>query len=457
VPRFVQRSAVRAPATTVFDWHARPGAFERLVPPWQHVRILERQGSFADARVVFIVGAGPLRARWTAQHGGCVPGREFRDVQVQGPFARWEHTHRFLPDGEASSVLEDDIEWALPAAPLGPLLGDRAVERLLARTFRFRHERTRADLARHAAVAERGAQRFVVSGASGLVGGQLVAFLESGGHRVQQLVRRPPRPGSDEVRWDPAAGEIDASALEGADVAVHLAGESIAAGRWTPARKAAIRESRVAGTRLLATTLARLRRPPRVLLSASAIGFYGTRDQPVAEDDAPGAGFLADVCRAWEAATGAASDAGIRVVLFRLGVVLSAGGGALAKMLPPFRFGLGGVVGSGRQPLSWIALDDVVGAIHHLAFADEVVGPVNLVAPDSVTNAELTHTLGHVLHRPTLAPLPAVAVRLLFGEMGEALLLEGAHVEPARLAQTGFRFLHPELEGALRTELGAFE
>jgi uncharacterized protein (TIGR01777 family) len=457
MPRFVQRSVVGAPAATVFDWHTRPGAFERLVPPWQQVRVLERQGSFADARVVFTVGSGPLRPRWTAQHMGCVPGEEFRDVQVQGPFARWEHTHRFLPDGEASSVLEDDIDWALPVAPLGPLVGNRAVERLLARTFRFRHERTRADLARHAAVADRGPRRFVISGASGLVGRNLVAFLESGGHRVQQLVRRPPRPGTDEVRWDPGTGEIDADALEGADVAVHLAGESIAAGRWTPARKAAIRDSRVAGTRLLAATLARLRRPPRALLSASAIGYYGTRDQPVTEDDAPGTGFLPDVCQAWEAATRPAADAAIRVVHLRLGIVLSAAGGALAKMLPPFRLGLGGAVGGGRQAMSWIALDDVVGAIHHLAFADEVAGPVNLVAPDSVTNAEFTHTLGHVLHRPAIVPLPAVAVRLLFGEMGDALLLEGAHVEPARLEQASFRFLHPELEGALRAELGAFE
>jgi uncharacterized protein (TIGR01777 family) len=457
MPRFLQRSALDFPAATVFDWHTRPGAFERLVPPWQQVRVIERSGSFADARVVFTVGVGPLRTRWTAQHAGYVPGREFRDAQVEGPFARWEHTHRFLPDGEAASVLEDDVEWALPAAPLGPLVGDRAVQRLLARTFRFRHERTRTDLARHGAVAERGARRFVVSGASGLVGRNLVAFLESGGHRVQQLVRRPPRPGTDEVRWDPSTGEIDAGALEGADVAVHLAGESIASGRWTPARKAAIEESRVTGTHLLAATLGRLKRPPGVLLSASAIGYYGAREEPVAEHSPPGSGFLADVCQAWEAATGPASDAGLRVVHLRLGIVLSAAGGALARMLPPFRLGLGGVVGSGRQAMSWVALDDVVGAIHHLAFADAVAGPVNLVAPDSVTNAEFTRTLGRVLHRPTLLPLPAPAVRLAFGEMGQALLLEGARVEPARLAGAGFRFLHPELEGALRAELGAYE
>ena len=295
----------------------------------------------------------------------------------------------------------------------------------------------------------------VVSGASGLVGGALVAALEVAGVRVVRLVRRRPAPGESDVGWDPASGTIDARGLEGADAVVHLAGESIAAGRWTPARKDAIRRSRVDGTRLLAETLARLSRPPGVLVSASAVGYYGSRgDEALTEASAPGTGFLADVCRAWEAAAQPARDAGIRVVTPRIGMVLAARGGALARMLPPFRLGLGGVVGSGRQYMSWIALDDLVGAIRHVIGDGDVAGAVNAVAPLPVTNREFTRTLGRVLGRPTLAPLPAPVVRLLFGEMGEALLLDGARALPARLQAAGFRFRHPGLEAALRSVLG---
>jgi len=453
---FVHRSRLDASAEAVFAWHARPGAFERLLPPWENVEVLERTGGITEgARLVMAIRRGPLRRRWTAVVRDCREGREFRDVQVEGPFAAWQHTHRFLPQGEAASVLEDEVVYELPGGPLGRLVGGGFAERALARLFRFRHERTRADLARHAAVAARGPQRIAVTGASGLVGASLTAFLESGGHRVERLVRRAPRPGTAEIRWDPARGEIDAAALEGADAVVHLAGENVGSGRWTDARKAAIRASRVAGTELLAGALARLARPPRVLVSASAVGYYGARgDEELTEESPPGAGFLADVCRAWEAATDPARRAGLRVVNLRIGVVLAARGGALARMLTPFRLGAGGVVGSGRQVVSWIALDDLVGAIHHVVFVDDVAGPVNAVAPGAVTNADLTHTLGRVLGRPAVLPLPAPAVRLAFGEMGQALLLDGVRVRPGRLTGAGFRFLHPDLEGALRAELG---
>ena len=296
--------------------------------------------------------------------------------------------------------------------------------------------------------------RFVVSGASGLVGSALSASLAGRGHRVERLVRRTPVSGAPEIAWDPAQGTIDRDALEGADAVVHLAGESVAAS-WTAERKRAIRESRVAGTGLLASTLADLRRPPRVLVSASAVGYYGDRgEKTVTEDSPPGTGFLADTARAWEAAAEPALEAGIRVVHPRIGMVLSARGGALAKMLTPFRLGVGGVVGTGRQQMSWIALDDLVAVLEHLALTDELSGPVNAVAPHPVTNREFTATLGRVLGRPTLLPLPAFMVRLLFGEMGQALLLDGARVLPSRLEASGFGFRYPRLEEALRAELG---
>lgn len=303
--------------------------------------------------------------------------------------------------------------------------------------------------------ADGGSRRVVVSGASGLIGSALVDVLASRGHRVVRLVRRPAAGGGAEIAWDAARGVVDSDALEGADAVIHLAGKNIA-GRWTAAVKREILESRTAGTRLLASALAALRRPPGVLVSASAVGYYGDRgDRTVTEDSPPGTGFLPDVAKAWEAAAQPAVEAGIRVVHPRIGIVLSARGGALAQMLPPFRLGLGGVIGSGRQHMSWIALDDVVAALEHLAFGSALSGPVNAVAPHPVTNREFAATLGRVLRRPTVLPLPAFMVRLLFGEMGQALLLEGARVLPTRLEASGFRFRYPRLEEALRAELTA--
>jgi uncharacterized protein (TIGR01777 family) len=287
-------------------------------------------------------------------------------------------------------------------------------------------------------------QRIVVAGASGLIGTALCAFLTGRGHRVDRMVRRPPQPGTAEIRWDPAKGEIDAAALDGA-------GENIAAGRWTAARKESILASRTDSTRLLCDTLARLGNAPRVLISASAVGYYGDRgDAVVIEQDRPGTGFLANVCKAWEAATEPARRIGIRVVNLRIGAVLSPAGGALARMLPAFRLGFGGRIGSGRQYMSWITLDDLVAAIHHLITAEDISGPVNAVAPEPVTNAEFTAALGRALHRPTLLAMPAFAVRLAFGEMGDELLLRGARAKPTRLQVSGFEFRDPQLEPALR-------
>lgn len=298
----------------------------------------------------------------------------------------------------------------------------------------------------------------IVTGSTGLVGKALIRSLLAEGHSITRLVRgatgRANTPNTTDAQWSPDAGTIDAEALEGHDAAVHLAGESVADGSWTEEKKRRIRDSRVKGTRLLAETLAGLREKPRVLVSASAIGFYGNRGAEVLrEESASGDDFLSEVCREWEKATLAASQAGIRVVHLRIGVVLSGEGGALQKMLTPFKLGVGGRIGGGEQYMSWVALDDVVGVIRHALTNEAVRGPVNLVAPRAVTNAEFTKTLGRVLGRPTLFPMPAFAVRLAFGEMGDALLLSGARVEPAQLQATGYRFAYPELEGALRHAL----
>ncbi|MFL6227475.1 MAG: TIGR01777 family oxidoreductase [Pyrinomonadaceae bacterium] len=296
--------------------------------------------------------------------------------------------------------------------------------------------------------------KIIVTGASGLVGSSLVPSLVGRGHEVTQLVRRKSKDaggGVREVEWQPERGEIDAASLEGHDAAVHLAGENIAGGRWTDEKKRRIRDSRVLGTRLLAETLAQLNAKPRAFVSASAIGYYGERgDEILTEASAPGAGFLPDVCREWEAATEAASAAGIRTALLRFGVILSADGGALAKMLLPFKLGVGGNVGSGKQYYSWIALDDVVDIIHLALADDNLSGAVNVVAPEPATNAEFTKALGRALGRPTIFPAPAFGLRLAFGEMADALLLASERVLPERLRAAGYEFKYPKLDGALR-------
>jgi uncharacterized protein (TIGR01777 family) len=290
-----------------------------------------------------------------------------------------------------------------------------------------------------------------VSGSTGLVGSALVSVLEARGDLVRCLVRQPVKDADREIRWDPAAGKIDAAELNGLDAVVHLAGENIAGQRWTEDFKRKIIESRTRSTKLLAESLAALDMKPATMVSASATGYYGNRGDEVVDELAPsGNGFLAEVCREWEAAAEPAHDAGIRLVKLRIGPVLSPKGGALAKMLPPFKMGVGGVIGSGRQYFSWIALDDLVAAILFALDTESLVGPVNAVAPDAVTNREFTKTLGRVLGRPTIFPMPAFAARLAFGEMADEMLIGGVRVAPHELVKAGFPFAYPELEPALR-------
>lgn len=291
-------------------------------------------------------------------------------------------------------------------------------------------------------------KRFLISGASGLVGRALQKALAADGHEVITLQRGKAEVGT--ATWNPSQAQLDLRSVGHIDGVIHLAGENISSGRWSTSKKTTILRSRVDGTRLLAEHFASCEDKPEVMISASAIGIYGNRgDERVEEGSTLGQGFLADVCQRWEAATEAAEQAGIRVVHARIGVILDCDGGALSKLLPPFRFGLGGKLGDGKQWMSWISLADVVAAVQALLLCSEIHGPVNLVAPHAVTNAQLTRCLATTLRRPAFLPLPAALVRLLFGEMGQELLLGGAHVQPTALLQAGHDFQHPKLEGLL--------
>ena len=292
--------------------------------------------------------------------------------------------------------------------------------------------------------------KILMSGGHGLVGRALSASLTRDGHEVVRMVRRERVRGQAEIEWDPNQGRIDSEHVEGFDSIVHLAGESIASGRWTEEKKRKIRESRVRGTSLLSETIARLTHPPKSFISASAIGYYGDRaNELVNESSAPGKGFLPDVCIEWEDATTPADGSGVRVVRARFGIILDKEGGALEKMLTPFKLGVGGRVGDGNQWMSWIALEDVVAGLRFVIENSAMKGPVNFVGPEPVTNAQFTETMGKVLSKTTIFPMPAFAARLAFGEMADALLLASTRVEPKKLMESGFRFKYPELRSAL--------
>lgn len=457
MPRFTSSVTLPVSVDGLEQWFSRQGALERMTPPWMHVSLEERHGRVApgDWVRVRIPTVGPVRVPWTVVHEALPEGqRGFADVQQSGPFASWRHEHRFRADGVEGSVLEDDISYELPLGGAGSLVAGGKVQNTLERMFAGRHQRLQHDLQLHQRAGFDHPLRIAVTGASGLVGSRLVAFLRTGGHEVHSLVRKP-EAGPGEIRWDPAGGEIDATALEDLDAVVHLAGASIAGGLWTESRKKTIRQSRIDGTRLLATTLAGLTSPPGVFVSTSAVGYYGDGGETVLNESAPmGEGFLAEVCRDWEAAADPAREAGIRVVHPRFGVVFAGEGGMLPLLARVFRLGGGGRLGDGEQYLSWIAADDLLGVLLECIARTELSGPVNAVSPGVVSNAEFTRVMGRVLHRPTLIPVPKVAMQTVAGQLADELILVSQRAVPQRLEETGFPFAFPTLGGALRFELG---
>jgi uncharacterized protein len=450
-------SQISASADDLLAWHARPGAFERLTPDWAHTRVIESSGSIYPGDWKKIrVAMGPTHFDWVVEHER-LDGTGFRDVQRTGPFKSWRHDHHFRDVGPGASLLEDRIDYALPLGKIGALVADTRTRRTLDNLFWFRHTRTRNDLARHHRSMASAPLRIAITGSTGLVGSQLVSFLRAGGHTVLPIVRKLTG-APDEIHWNPQTGDIDATGLEGVDAVIHLAGASIADGRWTQVQKHRIEESRVSGTSLLAETLAKLSRPPKVFVSASAVGFYGDRGESIiTENMLQGDGFLSGVCAAWEGAADAAREAGIRVVHPRLGIVLAGGGGMLSKLLPLFRIGGGGRLSDGGQFMSWVALDDLLGILLESVTNERISGPVNAVSPNPVTNRDFTEILARVVHRPAIVPAPAPFLRIALGQMADELLLASQRAVPQCLAREGFAFDFPSLEDALRFELGAID
>ncbi len=452
---FSRSVAIDAPVEMLFQYHERPGAFNRINPPWEPVELMEHTGGIRDgAKVDLKFQIGPVPLRWRLTHQNYIENQQFEDAQISGPFAHWVHRHLMKPNGANHSTLEDSIEYKLPLGILGQLFGGAFARAKLERMFKYRHEMTVQDINTF--------QRYppqpltiAITGASGMIGTALSAFLSLGGHTVKPLVRSKSAAKNGAIYWNPDDGTLNPADLEGVDAVIHLAGENIGAKRWSDAQKKKILESRLKGTKLLAETLAKLQHKPKVFISVSAIGIYGNRGSETLTENHPhGKDFLAQVCEAWETAANPAQQAGIRVVHPRLGIVLSMRGGALQRMLLPFLMGAGGTLGAGKQYMSWVGIDDVIGAIYHCLLTDSIEGAVNITAPKPVTNREFTRTLGKVLWRPTLIPTPKPALKLLFGELAEPLLFYSQNVQPTRLEKTGYTFRYADLESALRHVLG---
>ncbi|MFH5210457.1 TIGR01777 family oxidoreductase [Antrihabitans spumae] len=441
-------STIDFPQSVVFEWFSRPGAMPRLIPPWQPMRAVTEATSLADGRAVLGFPGG---LRWIAQHEAASydPPNRFVDVLSSDGIAtlpprvigKWRHTHEFAHAGHGSTRVIDRVDTPVPAFALRS-------------TFEYRHRQLVDDLTAHQRATDQGAVPLTVAitGSSGLVGSALAAFLTTGGHRVVRLVRRSPT-GPDERLWDPANPAADLFA--DVDAVVHLAGESIA-GRFTEAHKRTLRESRIDPTRKLAAVAAKSSSKP-VFVTASAIGFYGPDrgDEELTEDSERGDGFLADLVEDWENATAPASDAGLRVVQVRTGIVQTPAGGTLALLRPLFAAGLGGRLGSGSQWLSWIGLDDLLDVYYRALFDERLRGAVNAVAPQPVRNTEYTKVLAGVLRRPAVLPVPGFGPRLLLGRQGAEELAEAdQRVLPRKLAQLGHEFRYAGLEETLRHQLG---
>ncbi len=451
---FRHTSTYNCSAEELYLWHSRPGALQRLLPPWEKTDVLKQTGGIdPGGRVELKMYAGPFPFRFKASHIENIRGTMFKDIQEKGPFSSWSHTH-FFEDNDKKAKLTDHIEYALPAHKLLPPFITKSVTAKLEKLFAHRQRVLADDLALHQKCSTR-PLRILISGASGILGRELLPLLKTGGHQVWTLVRREPETKKNEIFWDPAKGILNRGDLPELDGVIHLAGEYIGLGRWGEERKQRVLDSRIKGTGLLCRTLAGLNKPPGVFLCASAVGYYGNCGKKIVEEShPPGTDFISEVCRKWEQSAEPAQAAGIRTVFMRLGVALTPKGGGLQKILSSSPLGFIRRFGSGLQYISWMSSDDMISAMLHALTCETLEGPLNIAAPEPITNLELMHTLARITGRPLLFPVSAKILRLLYGQMASEILLSGCRISTRKLQDSGFTFRHPSLTGALENILG---
>ncbi|MBU1194654.1 MAG: TIGR01777 family oxidoreductase [Proteobacteria bacterium] len=451
---YTKTTKINVPVQTAFQWHEQNGAIDRLTPPWAPLKLVRRRGIGIDngVKVWFRLKIFHIPMLWVAQHTEYQKNVMFKDHQVKGPFSKWEHTHRFIPDGDDACYMEDTVEFKLPLGWLSRPLYTFA-RKEFDRMFTYRHRVLKQDLEHR--FKDSKPKRILISGASGTIGSVLVPYLKTNGHQVIRLVRKKGLLQEDELFWDPYQGELDLEKTAPFDVVINLNGVDISRGTWTQKQKKKIIDSRIIPTFLLVEKIKRLAIKPRVFISSSAIGYYGEGGDAVLEEShGPGDSFISTVCDLWEDASVDAHKSGIRTVMLRIGVVLTPAGGALKRMELPFKAGLGVRLSHGRQYMSWISMDDAISGIMHIIHHPEIEGPVNLTAPNPVTNRVFSDTLAKVFSKKVYFVMPAFIAKLLWGQMGKETLLTSARVIPKKLLSTGFLFQHERLICALKDMMG---
>ena len=451
---FIKRTKINVPVETLFSWHGRKGAIERLTPPWAPMEMISRNmdGIQKGVKVKFKIKFFNIPMIWESEHIEYKENRIFKDRQTKGPFAKWEHTHKFIPQDATSCIMEDHVEFKLPFGMLSrPLYG--FAKKKFEKMFDYRHRVLKYDLENHAGKTKK--LKILISGASGTIGKALISLLQTCGHEVIVLVRTKKELSDNALFWDPYKGILDIERAGHIDAVINLNGIDISKGRWTAKQKKLIIDSRVIPTSLLAQKIKNMAQKPEVFITASAIGFYGNNTTGVvSEADEKGDFFISRVCKEWEDASLEAQQAGIRTIMLRTGVVLTPVGGALAKMILPFKLGMGVILSHGRQYMSWISIDDEISAILFIIENSNIKGAVNLTAPEPVTNREFSKTLAKVFSRRVFFAMPKFMIGLIWGQMGQETILASIRVKSEKLLNNGFIFQHKTLFHALKHMLG---
>ncbi len=437
----------------VFNWHTRSGALERLNPPWEKVKIFCQEGIYEGSVTKMKVYEGVIGIIWISKHIIFIKNKLFVDEQIKGPFKIWIHSHIFKKTEIDKCKVTDQIKYKMKFKPISNL-AEKRIDNKINKMFRYRHRILKQDIY-FLKKYNLNKKNIAISGSSGLLGRYLTNFLSTQGHNVVPIVRRNKT--NNNIIFD-YENKTLSSCLSCSDVVIHFAGEPIGNGRWSKSKKEKIMKSRVEGTHFIAKQLANLKSPPKLLICASAIGYYGNRgDEILFEESKSGNDYISEVCNEWEKAAQPAADKGIRVVFLRIGVVLTPQGGALKKFLLPFKLGLGGHLGNGKQWMSWVLPDDVAGAVLHIIANDKIYGALNLVSPSPVRHSDFSKILAKVLNRPNVFNIPKKIVEMVFGQMGKELLLSSTRVMPDKLMKHGYDFMYPDLEKALQHITGNYE